>query len=102
MRNSVFLAVLPLMLTACTSAGALDGEGNPVSRSEADTCRPEPGQRFIGQRASREVGAAILAATDTTIMRWIQPGIVATADYRFGRVTVFYDEQMIIQTVSCG
>ena len=95
MRATLVLAGGALALTACTSVP--DGTGTP-----GDTCRQEPGQRFIGQRATAQVGAAILQATGSRTIRWVPPDTVVTADYGFGRVTVSYDRNNAITRVSCG
>ena len=92
-------AALPLLglgaLGACATSAA-----DP--RPAADTCRAGPGQAFIGQTASSDTGAALLAATRTRELRWVAPGMMVTMDYRFGRLTVAYDGAMRIVSVSCG
>jgi hypothetical protein len=67
-----------------------------------DTCRAEPGQRFVGERPTSETGAAILAATRSREIRWIPPDVIVTMEYKFGRVSVGYDENYRILRVSCG
>jgi hypothetical protein len=86
-----------LALAACATVPA-DGEDRPAG----DTCRAEPGQNFIGQRASAETGAVILRATRSTRLRWVPPDTAVTTEYGFGRVTVSYDDAMILTRVSCG
>lgn len=83
-------------LAACATVPA-DGDRPPE-----DTCRAEPGQRFLGQRATAETGAAIMAATDSTRLRWVPPRTAVTMEYAFGRVTVSYDDDYRITTISCG
>jgi hypothetical protein len=83
-------------LAACATAPTGD------DRPPEDTCRAEPGQAFIGQRASAETGAAILVATRSRIIRWVPPRTAVTMDYGFGRVTVSYDDAFRITGVSCG
>lgn len=95
----VVIAAGALALAACTTVPA---EGDPPVRGPADTCRAEPGQAFIGQRASAEIGAAIAAATHSTRLRWVPPHTIITTEYAFGRVTVAYDDAYRITAVSCG
>lgn len=95
MKIPLAAALSVLALAACTTA-------TDVSVTPRDTCRRDAGQQFVGQRASSETGAAILEATDTRTLRWVAPGMMVTADYGFGRVTVSYDEAMVITRVSCG
>jgi hypothetical protein len=90
-------------VTALAACATLPDEGQaPASGTPSDTCRSEPGQRFVGQRASAEAGAAILAATRARELRWIPPSVMVTMEYKFGRVTVSYDENYQILRVSCG
>lgn len=91
-------AVLPL--AACVTVST-EREDPPI-RQVVDTCKAEGGQRFIGQRPSAEVGAAILAATGATELRWLAPGTITTMEYKYGRVSVGYDAGYTITRVSCG
>jgi len=105
--RSIALAGAPLLLAACATAQPA-GEGEaiavrpPTSDNPADTCRAEPGQRFTGQRASAETGAAILQATGARTLRWVPPDTAVTMDYRADRVTVRYERDYRITQVSCG
>jgi hypothetical protein len=83
-------------LAACATVPA-DGD-----RPAQDTCRAEPGQAFIGQRASAETGGAIMAATRSTRIRWVPPRTAVTMEYAFGRVTVSYDDDSRITALSCS
>ena len=93
--------VLPgaLALAACATVPA---DGEPPGREPADTCQREPGLRFIGQRATAELGAEIMDATDSTRLRWVPPRTAVTMEYAFGRVTVSYDDDYRITAVSCS
>lgn len=95
MKATLALAAGALALTACATVP--DDAALP-----RDTCRPEAGERFVGQQATAEVGAAILKATGTRTLRWVPPETAVTADYGFERVTVSYDRNMAITRVSCG
>ena len=83
-------------LAACATVPA-DGD-----RAPEDTCRAEPGQGFIGQRATAETGAAIMAVTRSRTIRWVPPRTAITMEYAFGRVTVSYDDAYRITAVSCS
>jgi hypothetical protein len=88
-----------LSLAACATVPA---DGEPPVRAPRDTCKAEAGQRFVGQKATAETGAAILAATGASELRWLPPGIIVTMEYKFGRVGVAYDAGFTITRVSCG
>ena len=99
MKLALMTACGGLALAACTTTPA---DGEPPVREPGDTCKPEPGQRFIGQRASSETGAAIMAATGSTRLRWVPPDTAVTMEYALGRVTVSYDRDYKITVISCS
>ena len=88
-----------------TIAGALALAGCATTGEDAELahqCKPDPGQQFVGQRATAEVGAAVLRATRAGLLRWGPPRSAMTMDFREDRVTVAYDDAMTITMVSCG
>lgn len=96
--RSLILATLPaVLLGACVSTN-----NGAEPRMSGDTCRAAPGQTYIGRKASAEIGAELLRATDSRELRWVAPDMIVTADYKFGRLTVSYDQAMTIITVSCS
>jgi hypothetical protein len=96
------IAAVPVLALALAACAALPADGPAPAGPASDTCRSDPGQRFVGQRATAESGAAILSATRSREIRWIPPGVIVTMEYKFGRVTVSYDEEYRILRVSCG
>ena len=75
--------------------------GDPPVREIEGSCRTEPGQRFVGTRATGEVGRQLLAATGARTLRWVPPRTAVTMDFRADRLTVSYDDDMVITQVSC-
>ena len=106
MRNPSLLgAAAPLALTLAGCAATQSG--GPIEDREAGVanggeCTTDSTQRFIGQTASSETGAAILAATKSRTLRWGPPDSMFTMDYRPDRVTVMYDAQLRITEIRCG
>jgi hypothetical protein len=43
----------------------------------------------------------MLAATGATILRWVPPRTAVTMDFNPSRLTVSYDDAMVITQVSC-
>lgn len=84
---------------AATSAGS-DAASAPASLEGA--CRNDDLQQFIGQKATAELGAQMLKTTGARTLRWGGPNTAMTMDFRPDRLTVVYDQDMIIQTASCG
>ena len=101
-RSALLVPALPLILAACATAQAPD----PIEVREAGMtggeCAAQPAQRFIGQTATSDTGAAILTATGARTLRWGPPDSVFTMDFRQDRVNVMYDAQMRITEVRCG
>lgn len=97
------MKTLPLVaalgsLAACATVPA---DGDPPVRDIEGSCRADAGQRFIGTRASAEVGGQLLAATGARALRWVPPRTAVTMDFRPDRLTVSYDDAMVITQVSC-
>ena len=86
-----------LTLAACAPA---EGEPDTVKPPKGE-CEAEPGQSFIGQKATGETGAKLLRATGATALRWVPPRTAVTMDFRPDRLTVYYDDDMVIERVSC-
>jgi len=82
-------------LAGCTTT---TGPGDP---SPQGSCRPEPGQRFVGMRATGELGTQMLAATRAQTLRWVPPNSAVTMDFNPSRLTVSYDDNYVITTVAC-
>ena len=85
-------------LAACATASpppAVDGGGGSV-------CRQQTFEEFIGQVATPQVGAELLRASGAKVIRWVQPGMMVTMDYREDRLTVRLASNNRITTASCG
>lgn len=94
MRNLSLLALLPL--GACTSL-------QPAApTAPADVCLPATLGQFTGQPANADLGARMLSATGKTALRWVQPGMMVTMDYREDRLTVYLDAANRVERASCG
>lgn len=91
-----------LAAVTLTAAGCASVPAPAPGRPPGDTCRADAGQRFIGLRATPGAGAALLAATGSTRLRWVPPRTAVTMEYGLGRVTVSYDDNYAITAVSCG
>jgi hypothetical protein len=88
-------------LTGCAGANGSGPQTPPPAMAEGP-CRDAGVHRFVGQKASGDVGAQLLAASGAKTLRWGAPGMAMTMDFRPDRLTVSYDEAMMITTVRCG
>jgi hypothetical protein len=103
--RAVLLATC-VSLAACVSAPPIKepppppgSVGNPIR--PAGECRAEPAQRLLGAKASVEVGDQLLALTGAQNLRWVPPRTAVTMDFRADRLTVSYDDDMVITRISC-
>lgn len=91
-----------LLLSSAFALAACAGNAPPNSTEEPQgPCKAEPGQAFVGQKATGEVGTKLLKATKARTIRWVPPRTAVTMDFRPDRLTVSYDDDMVIERVSC-
>ena len=94
-------AVTPLALLALGACATSSGE-SPIRVAPPGECNLQAGQRFEGQKATAELGARLLDATGAQRLRWVPPRTAVTMDFQADRLTVSYDDDMVITKVSCG
>ena len=87
-------AIVVLAATACTTV--------PQDPSVTTLCNAADIEKFIGQVATSETGAAIIRATHSSILRWATPGMAMTMEYSASRVTVSVGDDGKIAGVNCG
>lgn len=96
MRSLLFaLAALPLV--ACTVA-----QSGPIDSLPEGPCRDEALGQFVGQPASQELGARMLATSGARTLRWAPKGGAITMDFRPDRLTVGLNEANRVETARCG
>lgn len=100
MRTATLTIGTALMLAGCAGTSA-QGPSAPPAVADGP-CRNDGLDRLVGQVASSETGAALLAASGARTLRWGGPGMAMTMDFRPDRLTVAYDAAMIIQSARCG
>lgn len=93
------LFVPALVTAACAAVPA-----PPVIHAESpgQMCNAAGTDPFVGQAATAEVGAAILAATHAALLRWAPPSFMMTMDFRSDRVTVSTGPDGRITKIACG
>lgn len=95
----IILAVLSIVpLAACT----VTPSGQPGTGDPAGSCRNEPLAPFIGQAASQDLGARMLAASGARIIRWVPKGGIITMEFSPDRVTVQLDGANRVEAARCG
>lgn len=90
-----------VMFLALLSACATTGE--PIATAGASgKCNSDALASYVGKEVTAELGAELLAKSGARTLRWGAPGMAMTMDYREDRLTVSYDEAMIITSARCG
>jgi Peptidase inhibitor I78 family len=97
MRLAVVTPAIALLLGAC----ATTAEEPPV-RELPGECNAASVQDRVGQRATSELGGTLLRLTGAQVLRWVPPRTAVTMDFRPDRLTVSYDDNMVIERISCG
>lgn len=92
MRSLIALATLAL--ASCATV--------PATGQAGDVCDATGSGKFVGQPGTSENGAAILAATHSSILRWATPGMMMTMEFSARRVTVRLGPDGRIVSVNCG
>lgn len=99
------LTLSPLaLLASCAAAPAPPPEPQiPVRGSTSGyVCRQQAFVEHIGKVATSEVGAQLLRTSGARTIRWVQPGMMVTMDYREDRLTVRLASNNRIVTANCG
>ncbi|WP_284126622.1 I78 family peptidase inhibitor [Parerythrobacter aestuarii] len=97
----VLMAGMLPSLMACAASAPPPQTVEPAPEAEA-SCVAEAAQRYVGKRATKAIGDAIIAATGASIFQWVPPDTAVTMDYRPERVRISYDRAMTITSIRCG
>lgn len=96
------MAIILLPLAACAGTGSESpGSASPPAMAQGP-CKNDGLDRFVGQKATAELGAELLQASGAKTLRWGGPNTAMTMDFRPDRLTVGYDDQMVITRARCG
>jgi hypothetical protein len=87
------LVAVPL-LAACATTQPVSPAGGVCSNAAL--------QQFVGQPATADLGAKMLAASGAKTLQWVAAGMMVTMEYREDRVRIYLDEGNRVQRVSCG
>tara|TARA_E500000305_G_scaffold101500_1_gene95114 strand:- start:125 stop:427 length:303 start_codon:yes stop_codon:yes gene_type:complete len=99
--NRVLAAALPIAVSACAATPPPDETSPPIAPPPGQ-CDASGVQNYVGEVATEELGAILMQETGASILRWIPPRTAMTMDYRIERLTVAYDDDMVIERISCG
>jgi outer membrane biogenesis lipoprotein LolB len=85
-------------------AGCMTMDEEPASPGDDArfACRAERLGGLVGRQASTELGAEALRASGARTIRWIQPGMAVTMDYRTDRLNLELDGANRVVALRCG
>jgi len=91
-------SLLPMMLLSACATTPVDS----VVAEPAETCRRDALASFVGQPATQDLGARMLAASGARTLRWVAKGMMVTMEYRGDRLTVHLDANSRVERANCG
>ena len=94
--RALLIVCAALPFASCTIA-----ESAPPGLPEGP-CRSEPLAQFVGQPATQELGARMMAASGARILRWVPKGGAVTMDFNPARLTVALDGSNRVESANCG
>lgn len=105
MRPFISIALSALSLAACASGDRpyTSGQREPISlRDEGDECGASLVQSFVGIRANTALREEITTRSGAQSIRWIEPGMAVTMDFRTDRLNAELDQDGVITVMRCG
>ncbi|AYO80685.1 peptidase inhibitor I78 [Sphingobium yanoikuyae] len=91
-----------LPLAACAATGSEGPNSASPPAMAQGPCKNDGLDRFTGQKATADLGAELLKASGAKTLRWGGPNMAMTMDFRPDRLTVSYDDQMVVTSARCG
>ena len=102
MNNTIKITALAPALLGMTACATTPADGSPARPDPTAQCDASDAQGMLGQRATAATGAELLRVTGASELRWVPPRTAVTMDFRAYRLTVSYDDNMIIERIACG
>ena len=92
------------IITLPALAACMPAEGEPAAGAPPETtgCDAEAGTAFIGEAYSASLDQRLLQETGARQLRVTHKDDPVTMDYRPDRLTVAYDDNTVIVSLSCG
>ncbi len=74
----------------------------PAAEAGGFECDAAPAQYAIGKKTSTALAQELMAKSGASVLRWIPPRTAVTMDYSSVRLNISYDDNMVIDRISCG
>ncbi len=94
-----------LLLTGCAAPernAPYTTDKVPIAEAGGFECDAAPAQYAIGQKTSTALSQGLMAKSGASVLRWIPPRTAVAMDYSSIRLNISYDDNMIIDRISCG
>lgn len=95
-----------LLLAGCAAASQdryQTGVREPISlRDDGDECGATLVQGYVGLRANDTVREEVARRSGAATIRWVEPGMAVTMDFRPDRMTAELDVDGVVQSLRCG
>ena len=99
------MLALALLMTGCTSPereAPYTVEKMPMEKAGGFECTAEPVQYAVGKKTSVALAQELMAKSGAEVLRWIPPRTAVTMDFSLVRLNIGYDDNMVIDRISCG
>ncbi len=104
-RSSLAIALLGFTAACAPSDGPAyqTGQREPIPmRDDDDQCGKGLVQTFVGLRANEPLRGEIATRSGARSIRWIEPGMAVTMDFRPDRLSAELDLDGVITILRCG
>lgn len=102
----LLLPVAALACAACTPQAPVQEHPQATEIAPpavpAGTCAQNGPATLVGKTRSEAVAAEALRLSGARTLRWIEPGMAVTMDYREDRLNLYVDAQVKIERTSCS
>ncbi|MBR0551609.1 I78 family peptidase inhibitor [Stakelama marina] len=99
MRHAAILIPIGLLVTACAQTAPPEAQPPRVG---AGSCDASGLDDLVGQTGTSDLAADAMERSGATRMRWIQPGMAVTMDYRTDRLNINLDDRNVVTGFKCG
>jgi hypothetical protein len=101
----VRILIAAILLSGCAAAERVapyTTDKVPAAEAGGFECDAAPAQYAIGKKTSTTLAQELMAKSSASVVRWIPPRTAVTMDYSSVRLNISYDDNMVIDRVSCG
>jgi hypothetical protein len=88
---------LALLLGACAASPS----PRPIGSND-HVCKADGLGELVGKPGSSELAAQALRLSGAATLRWIQPGMAVTMDFRQDRLDLHLDDKNNVTRITCG